>query len=248
MATSRKIERQGGVAIWRQIADQMRGEIATGHFGTGTRLPSEIALAERFGVNRHTVRSAIAALTQEGVLRAEQGRGTFVADARRLKYPIGARTRFSEGLASQAQETRSILLEHAVEKARGEVAEALKLRPGEDEIIRIESVSTADGRPVSRATTWFVRAISPNIAEDYAASGSITAALRAAGIDDYFRQSTTVSAQHAETADLQHLKLAPGAIVLMAKGINVDSNNRPIELAMTRFAADRMELSIDSRR
>ena len=37
-----------------------------------------MALAERYGVNRHTVRSAISALVQEGVLRAEQGRGTFV--------------------------------------------------------------------------------------------------------------------------------------------------------------------------
>ncbi|MGH6761780.1 MAG: phosphonate metabolism transcriptional regulator PhnF [Phyllobacterium sp.] len=242
------MERQGGIAIWRQIADQMRGEITAGRFGSGMRLPPEVALAERFGVNRHTVRSAIAALTQEGVLRAEQGRGTFVADARRLKYPIGRRTRFSEGLASQTRETKSILLEERIETAHGEVAEALNLGAGVDDVIRLETVSTADGRPVSRATSWFVRAQAPDIAADYATSGSITAALKAAGIDDYFRRSTIISAYHADAGDLRHLKLAPGAIVLMAKAINVDREGNPVEFAMTRFAADRMELSIDNPR
>ena len=43
-----------------------------------------------FGVNRHTVREAIASLVHEGVLRSEQGRGTFVEQRRRFAYPIGA--------------------------------------------------------------------------------------------------------------------------------------------------------------
>ena len=84
MTKTRRIERNSGVAIWRQIADEIRGEIRAGRLQSGARMPAEMELADRFGVNRHTVRSAIAALTQEGVLRAEQGRGTFVANAKRL--------------------------------------------------------------------------------------------------------------------------------------------------------------------
>ena len=91
------MERRSGVALWRQIADQIRLAIGSGEFAR-RRLPPELALAARFGVNRHTVRGAIAALVQEGVLRAEQGRGTFVEQRKRFAYPIGARTRFSEGL------------------------------------------------------------------------------------------------------------------------------------------------------
>jgi hypothetical protein len=52
----------------------------------------------------------VAALVREGMLRAEQGRGTFVLSRKRLSYPIGARTRFSAGLQGQASERRSLLL------------------------------------------------------------------------------------------------------------------------------------------
>lgn len=83
-----EIEPAGGVALWRQIADTIRLDIIGGKLESGDKLEGELPLAERFGVNRHTVRRAIAVLVEEGVLRAEHGRGTFVAEARRLSYPI----------------------------------------------------------------------------------------------------------------------------------------------------------------
>src|SRR3954451_23387238 len=122
-----EIERRSGIALWRQIADRIRMGISSGAFGEGGRLPPEAELAQRFGVNRHTVRAAIAALIQEGVLRAEQGRGTFIAQRQRLSYPITARTRFSTGFEGQIRERRSTLLDHAAEPASQRVAEALGL-------------------------------------------------------------------------------------------------------------------------
>ncbi|TIV74378.1 MAG: GntR family transcriptional regulator, partial [Mesorhizobium sp.] len=104
------IERRNGVSLWRQIADRILQGIASGDFAENAALPPEVALAERYGVNRHTVRSAIAALVQEGVLKAEQGRGTFVLSRKRLSYPIGARTRFSTGLQGQTSERHIALL------------------------------------------------------------------------------------------------------------------------------------------
>ncbi|MEO8884271.1 MAG: GntR family transcriptional regulator, partial [Devosia sp.] len=78
----------GGVALWRQIADAIRLDIVGGKLNEGDKLAGELPLAERFGVNRHTVRRALAVLAEEGVVRAEHGRGTFVNEARRLSYPI----------------------------------------------------------------------------------------------------------------------------------------------------------------
>jgi GntR family phosphonate transport system transcriptional regulator len=106
---------------------------------------------------------------------------------------------------------------------------------------------TADGSPVSCATAWFDAARVPNVVEDYRSSGSITFALKAAGIDDYLRKSTIIAARHADAEDLRHLRLSPGAIVLVATAINVDMEGRPIEYAKTRFAADRMEIAIENK-
>lgn len=237
------MDRRSGVALWRQIADKIRQGIAAGDFGEGGQLPPETTLAERFGVNRHTVRGAIAALVQEGVLRAEQGRGTFVERRKKLSYPIAKRTRFSEGLRDQAQERRGHLLGQAQEAADARVAAALGLDT-DAPVLRVETMSEADGRPVSRATSWFDAVRFDGIADAIAETGSVTLAYRRHGVEDYFRQSTVVSARHADADDLAALRLAPGAIVLVAVAVNVDTEGRPIQFSETRFSADRVELAV----
>jgi len=235
-----KVERKSGIALWRQIADRIRFAIGSGEFSE--RLPPEVTLAARFGVNRHTVREAIAALEQEGVLRAEQGRGTFIERKQRLAYPIGVRTRFSEGLQGQAKDRRGILLDNAVEPANERAAEALGL-VAEARVVRLETLAEADGRPVSRATSFFAQDRFAGIEKVYAESGSVTVALKSFGILDYFRRSTLISARHASDADLADLRLSPGAIVLATVYVNVDPEGRPVQFSETRFAADLVELS-----
>jgi GntR family phosphonate transport system transcriptional regulator len=241
------MERRSGVALWRQIADRIRHGVASGAIGESGRLPPEMALAMRFGVNRHTVRSAIAALVQEGVLRAEQGRGTFIEVRKRLSYPISARTRFSTGLRNQIRDRHSELLDHGVEPASARVAAALRLDEGA-EVVRLETLSEADGWPVSRATGWFDAARFAGFEKAYEQTRSITASFKSYGVDDYFRDSTLVTARHADAADLADLRLAPGAIVLVAVAVNVDAEGRPIQFAETRFAADRIELAVQTDR
>lgn len=237
------MERRNGVALWRQIADQIRFAIGSGAFAESGRLPPELTLAARFGVNRHTVRGAIAALVQEGVLRAEQGRGTFIQQRKRLAYPIGPRTRFSQGLEGQTRERKGTLLRHSHEVADARTAQALGLPDGSP-VIRMEMLSEADSRPVSRATSFFDARRFDGIDRAYARHGSVTAAFVEFGVDDYVRQSTTISARHAEAADLADLRLSPGAIVLVTLYVNVDLHGVPVQFSETRFAADLVELSV----
>ena len=123
-------------------------------FDEARKLTPEHELARRFGVNRHTVREAIASLVHEGVLRSEQGRGTFVQQRRRFAYPIGPRTRFSTGLDGQAHELRGLLIAHAYAEASEAVAAGLEIKPGA-RVLRLETMSEADGQPLSRATSYF---------------------------------------------------------------------------------------------
>src|SRR5450432_3725851 len=84
-----------GVTLWRRIADDLEQAIALGTHAAGDRLPGEVEIATRFGVNRHTVRRALAELSERGLVRAERGSGTYV-ETQRLAYPLRSRTRFSE--------------------------------------------------------------------------------------------------------------------------------------------------------
>ena len=85
------MERGGGIALWRQIHEQLRNDILNGVLKPGGMLPTEHALAEQFSVNRHTVRRAISALAEQGLVETRQGSGTYVPEAvmdERMKYRV----------------------------------------------------------------------------------------------------------------------------------------------------------------
>lgn len=233
----------GGVALWRQIADAIRLDIVGGKLASGDRLPTEAILAQRFSANRHTVRRALAVLAEEGVVSAEQGRGTFVRNARRLSYPIGKRTRFSEGLADQVSVVSGRLLSSRIENASAATAAALAVRAGA-KVVRMETLSLADGRPLARATTWLAYRSFPDFAERFAPLRSYTATFGSYGITDYARMSTRISARHADVEETKLLGLTPGAILLVSEGIDADLTGAPLSHALSRFPAERLELVV----
>jgi DNA-binding GntR family transcriptional regulator len=66
---------------YRQVADSVRDLIASGRLQPGSMVPSELALAERHGVARGTVRAALAVLVDEGLIEVVPGQGRRVAGA-----------------------------------------------------------------------------------------------------------------------------------------------------------------------
>ena len=65
--------------VYRQIADQIQGEIESARLEVGARLPTIRDLARELRVNRDTVAQAYDALAEAGLLESTVGRGTFVA-------------------------------------------------------------------------------------------------------------------------------------------------------------------------
>ena len=73
------MQRKKGVALYKQITDELCAKIDSGEWPPDTRLPSEPELAEHFGVCRMTVRQALGELESRGTIIRQRGRGTFVA-------------------------------------------------------------------------------------------------------------------------------------------------------------------------
>src|SRR5215470_6710529 len=135
-----------GVTLWRRIADDLEQAIMTGAHATGDRLPGEVEIADRFGVNRHTVRRALAELAERGLVRAERGSGTYVEPGR-LAYPIRSRTRFSEIVGAAGREAGGRLFAHQSEPAPPDVAKRLNVAAGTP-LVRLDILRTADGVPI----------------------------------------------------------------------------------------------------
>ncbi|MGB4780230.1 phosphonate metabolism transcriptional regulator PhnF [Microbacterium sp.] len=232
-----------GYSAWRLIAEELRAEIAGGQLRTGDRLPTEKSLAERFSVNRHTARQALAALAADGLVESRRGSGTFVIGETVHVHRIGMRTRLTTSIGDRHSSDGRVV-ESAVEPAPPEIARALRMAAGAD-AIRVESLRKVDGQPLGLATRWFDAARLPDIAAALRRTASVTAALRACGVEDYVRVSTAVAARHATVAEGSLLQLEPGAIVLVTEAVDALLDGTPLQHGTTRFAAGRVRLDIE---
>jgi GntR family phosphonate transport system transcriptional regulator len=237
-------EASPGITLWRRIADELQQDIVGGGYASGEKLPGEIDMARRFGVNRHTVRRAIAELSDRGLVRAARGSGTYV-DTARIAYPIGPRTRFSEivGRAGHAPEGR--LIAHRREAASREVAARLGLAE-EAPVICMEILRSADGVPIASATNYVPAALMPDAARVFARVRSLTRTLAHFGIADYRRWKTSITAALADSVQAERLGLSPGRPLLVVEKIDVTPDGRPVMTSQTRFSADRVELLVEN--
>lgn len=228
--------------LWRRIRDALATEIAEGRWPPGARLPSETALARRFGVNRHTLRRAMADLREQGVLHVRRGAGATVTQPA-TDYPLGRRTRFTANLlAAGVRPDRTLLRAETVRAAPAEAA-ALHLPP-RARVHIAEKLSRADGVPVTYARTCWPADPLPGMLEALRESGSVTRALAACGVEDYVRRWTRLTAQRPGALLARHLQIPDAAPVLRAESLSVDSRGRPVEYGLTWFCTDRMPVFV----
>jgi GntR family transcriptional regulator, phosphonate transport system regulatory protein len=236
------IGRGQGIALWRQIAESLGADVQAGRLKPGERLATELELAQRFAVNRHTVRRAMAALAERGLLRIDQGRGTFIAGAA-VDYVLGRRTRFSANLAAQGREPGHRLLAAGPATVSGTIAADLELPEGAA-VVRLETLSIADGVPMSYGVHEFPLPRFAGIEQCYGRVGSLTEALREYGVADYTRRLTRLLARLPSEREARLLEQNPGRPVLQSEAVNIDSAGRSTHHSLAVFAGDRVQMIV----
>jgi GntR family transcriptional regulator len=137
----------GQTKLASRVREEVRDRIRDGRFSDGRQLPPEVELAMSMGVSRATVREALLQLEQEGLLIRRHGHGTFVRPTARLRGSLNANLSATEVIRGHGMEpgTSHARIERRV--APPAVAAQLGLAAGA-EVIHLERVRTADGRPV----------------------------------------------------------------------------------------------------
>lgn len=74
-----RIQHDGPITLWRQVADDLRADIRSGRLGSGARLPPYDDLAAAYGVAKATAQRAIRELRGEGLVTVVVGRGIYVS-------------------------------------------------------------------------------------------------------------------------------------------------------------------------
>lgn len=143
---------------WQAVADALRSRIAAGHHGRDGALPTEAALGDEFGVSRITVRRALDALRDEGLLEAGRGRGWRVAGVSSGR-PVGF---FA---VTDADHGRSVDVDYAIVAwSSGPVTGGpLGIEDDGRPLLRVERLGTVAGRPVDRSVVHIGPDFAPSI-------------------------------------------------------------------------------------
>ena len=221
------VERGSGIAVWRQIGESLADDIRNKLYLAGEQLPSEPELAAKFAVNRHTIRRAMGELEQSGLIRIEQGRGTFVQE-HAIDYAIGKRTRFSENLRSQG------VLGHLETLAARRCAPPTSQAPGPAaQRAAAARASGGQGRKPAhqRVRTLLRRKRFPDFAERLTALKSVSKVYAHYGIDDYTRKWSRITAALPSPEAARLLGQPKTRPILQVEALNVDQQGAPCSTA-----------------
>src|SRR5438445_6493577 len=136
MAVGPSVSRVSPLPLYYQVQEILRTGIVQGRLKPGDRIPTEAELCAKHDVSRITVRQAVTALVNEGLLYRTRGRGTFVASPR-VSHVVSELVSFTEEMTQRGLVATSRLLEVQVEEPSERFREPLGLGDGE-KVIRIK--------------------------------------------------------------------------------------------------------------
>jgi len=135
----------GKLPLYQQLQQALRRAIDAGVYGASAALPAERQLAEELDISRITVRKAIDALVEEGLLVRRAGAGNFVNT--RFEKNFAKLTSFSEDMRARGRVPRNAWLKRAEGLVTPEEALRLRLSPGTP-VYRFHRIRYADELPM----------------------------------------------------------------------------------------------------
>ncbi|OBI48081.1 GntR family transcriptional regulator [Mycobacterium kyorinense] len=219
----------------RQVADVLRFQIHTG--GYDDSLPAEHDLAEEFAVSRNTIRAALAALKNEGLIDRGPKVGTHVAQ-RKYDHGLDHLLGLKETFKSHG-EVRNEVRAAMNLPAPPSVAQRLQLAPGQP-VVFIERLRYLGGLPLSLDLTYLTPDIGAEILTQPLETNDVFAL-----IERRHRLGSATLALEAIPADAHSaatLQVPDGAPLLMLERLTSLDDGRPVDLEYIRMRGDRITM------
>jgi GntR family transcriptional regulator len=228
-----------------QLRELLRDEIASGRWEVGGRLPSERELCDAFNLSRTTIREAIDALVNEGLLRREKGRGTFIAEPKITEKWLEAADSFTESMMQQGYQIETQVLNLRTEPASYNVSRELRLRTGESVIV-LDRLRLILQEPILVVTSYIPEKFCPRLIDEDFSNQSLYQVLRDKfGI--YITSAKRVmEAVAANELEANLLQLRQGAPLMLIESIAFLGDGTPIEYFKARHRGDRTRFEVES--
>lgn len=231
------------IPLYHQLKTLLLAQIQAGAMKPNDRLPAEDELAATHRVSKATVRQALNELALAGILRREQGRGTFVAEPKLAQGPREL-TSFTAEMHQRGLAPSSKVLKQEIIKADAALAEQLQIAAG-SQILRLRRLRLADGEPMGIQTAHLPLELMPRLAaEDFASASLYQVLERRYGLLPA-RAQETYCAVLLERAEARLLKVAAGSPALAAERVAFLATGRPLELTYSIMRGDRYQIVLD---
>lgn len=227
--------------LYLQLASKLAEDIRAGKWHAGEALPPERQLCEKLQISRVTLRQAVDALVEQGLVIRRQGAGTFITS--QIQHQLSGLTSFSETLRVKGFEPGTRWLEQRLRQAHGEEILRLGLSP-DATVASLTRLRSADGRVMAYEHAVLPQRVVP---DPQAVGDSLYAYLDLQGMPvvralQYFR-AINVSARLAG-----HLGMKVGEAILHVVRVGYAHDGSAIELTGTYCHNDFYDFVAELRR
>ncbi|CAH0257301.1 GntR family transcriptional regulator [Microbacterium foliorum] len=227
-------------AVYTQIAEDLRTQIASGVLRPGDDVPTEADLAERWHTSRGPIRNALAALRGEGLIETGRGRPARVV-ARKANQAVDMSVPFTRwardlGVTPGAQ-TQELSLRRA-----GDRAEALGVSP-DDTIVGVVRLRSLDGRPTMLERLFYTEAVGRRLFDIDTDEVSITEHLGSVG-HPIVGLEHQIDAVAADEQDAALLRVPQGTPILRLSRISRDAQGQIFEASEDRYLSEVVRFTV----
>ena len=234
------LDRRSGIPLYHQIQQRLLDQIRSGELKPGKPLPSIQQIAARMGVSQMTVRQAVRALSELGVIYSRQGKGTFISGIK-LERDFRHVLSFTEETLARGATPSSKVLSFRIQPPSQEAREALRLGD-EEEVFNLRRVRYGDAVPMGIESSSLPMQLCPGLMETFDPTTSLYDALAEQYGIQLMVTDEVVEVGKATADDARLLQIAPQSPVFLFTRLSYLENGTPAEYVKSVYPGDRYKV------
>jgi GntR family transcriptional regulator len=232
------IDHHSPLPLYAQVEAIIASSIADGTFPSGSRLPNEDELVERFTVSRTTIRQTIQNLIRRGLIEIRRGKGTFVTQPK-ITQEFTELSGFVEDMQSLGRQASARVLDKQIVPASESIARQLALTTGAL-VVRIQRVRLADKAPLSFDETYLPREIGEKIIENDLETEPIFSLLEQKYKVPLLEAEYRLEAVSADATVARALRIAIGSPIFLIERTSYSVGQQPIDYEKLYYRGDQI--------
>lgn len=224
------------MTLYDQIKDDLLSKIKDGTYPEGQTIPSELELAEIYGVSRPTIRRALQILVSNGYLEKRRRRGTVVTKPKVSQSFTMSISSFEDAMRLAGRLPKTKVLVFKRERANAEVEKRLELTLGQD-VFKLVRLRYADDLPNVFVESYIPCALYPGLDSFDFNESSLYAAMDACG-NPVMTARRRLEVIKADGAAAALLDVEAGDPLLLFHTVARDASGTAVEYSVATYRGE----------